>query len=74
MEMFQEGKSIHNLFTLLPPKNIQLCHGRLLGQGRGGLGLNIGLGHVEVLGDMMGSSENNSLSGVMERKACRCAF
>lgn len=56
MGMFREGKSIW------------LCHRQLLGQVRGGLGIHTGLGHVEVLGDTMSSSENKSLGGVMERK------
>lgn len=56
--MFQEGKSI------------ELCHRQLLGQVRGGLGISIGLGHVEeVLGDMRTSFEDNSLSRVREIKA-----
>ena len=61
MERFQEGKSI------------QLCHRQLLGQVRGGLGINIGLGHVEVLGDMRTSFEDYSLSELRETKPWLCA-
>lgn len=60
MEMFQEDK------------NNQLCPMKLPNQVRGGLGINTGLGQVQVCVVMKRSFEGTSLSGVMETSLIVC--